>query len=824
MMIKKKKIILILTLFFYLNNYSQIQNQPVTESKADTLKLEPQPSQSGVDTVIYYTSEDSIVYSITDKRMMLFGNSNIKYKLMELKSERIEIDWNTSILKATGIIDSTDSTQSKLIGTPIMVDAGEEYHGKELLYNFKTQKGKITLADTKSDEGIYYGSQVKKIAKDVLFIADGKYTTCDKENPHFYFQSPKMKLIVRDKIIAEPIYFYISDVPVFAIPFGVFPSKSGRRSGFFAPAYGDNAIYGRYLKKIGYYFALSDYYDLALHGDWYTNGSFILNSDISYALRYYFNGGINGSYKRFISSEKGDPDYNIQEGYNLNIRHNHEINPWTRADVNFTFMSDNNYRLTNYLSEALQQTVVSNATLSRYWEGTPNSASINISRTQQLINGRIDEIIPAISFNRSQSFPFKRKKSIGEQKWYEQIGYSYRANFVNSHSKIPLTIENVKTITSEDEILFSNVKTFRRDRRQLLSQWFDANVSPKFGYITITPNLSFRDERTQINNLIPVRSLEDSTLTSQREKSFITNGNLSTGVSASSRLYGILQPNIFSITALRHTLSPSVSFSYSKQVYGGKIQRGQSVANLAIGNVFEMKVKADSAVEEEKKIQLLNLGMNVSYNFSADSLNFSNIGFSYRTGIGELLSFYGSSSFSLYQYDEVARRTINKFMIKEGKIARLENFSLSLSTTLMHQTKKEVEKESIDTTQQLNKQKTYRGVYLQEEPDFNIPWRLSLNWNFSESFIPYARNRSANISISLDFNLTKNWKFRVNGSYDLVRKEISAPQIQVDRDLHCWVMNFTWVPIGYYRNYRLEIRVKASQLQDVKITKQRMTF
>lgn len=821
MMVKKRNILLFLILLLHLNNYSRTQNK-TAESNIDSLKDEIQSKQMGIDTIIYYSSEDSIVYSISNKIMTLYGNSNIKYKLMELKSEKIEVDWNTSILRATGETRTADTAGTKLIGTPIMIDGGEEYHGHELLYNFKTQKGKIILADTKSDEGFYYGSQVKKVNKDVLFIADGKYTTCEKENPHFYFQSRKMKLIVRDKIIAEPIYLYISDVPVFAIPFGVFPSKSGRRSGFFAPAYGDNAIYGRYLRKIGYYWALSDYYDIALHGDWYTNGSFVINSEFSYALRYYFNGGINGTYKKFITSEKGDPSYNIQEGYNLNIRHNHELNPWTRADVNFTFMSDNNYRLTNYLYEALQQTIVSNATLSRYWEGTPNSVSINISRTQQLLNGRIDELIPAITFNRGQSFPFRRKKAVGELKWYEQIGYSYRANFINSHSKIPITIENVKTINN-NEILFTNFNTFRKDRRQNLSQGIDVNISPKFGYFTVTPNLSFRDERTQINNLIPFRSKADSSLTAQREKEFISNGNLNTGIIASTRLYGILQPNILGVTALRHTLSPSLSFSYSKQVYGKDIRKGQSVANLAVGNVFELKTKSTSADEEEKKIQLLNLGMNVSYNFSADSLNFSNINLSYRTGIGEILSFYGSTNFNLYQFDETAKRTINKFMISEGKLARLENFSLSLSTTLVSDSKNKAES-VIDTNAQVTKQRTYKGVYLHEEPDFNIPWRLSLNWNFSESFIPSARNRSANVSIALDFNLTENWKFRVNGNYDLVRKEISAPQIQIDRDLHCWVMNFTWVPIGYYRNYRLEIRVKASQLKDIKITKQRMTF
>lgn len=815
--------ILILTQSFSLlfSQVSSIDTLTTNIATSDTLKLEERPS--ALDTVITYFSEDSIIYSIDERKMKLFGKSDIKYKQMELKSERVEIDWDNTILYAYGIVDTSDTLGKKLTGTPVMIDGGEEFHGKELLYNFKTQKGKITLADTKSDGGVYYGTHVKKIAKDILFIADGKYTTCDKDHPHFYFQSPKMKLIVRDKVIAEPIYLYIADVPIFAIPFGVFPSKSGRRSGFFAPAYGDNANFGRYLKKIGYYWAINDYTDLALHGDWYTNGSYVVNSEFNYALRYYFTGGFSGSYKKFIFSEKGDPDYNIQEGYNLNIRHNQEINPWTRADVNFSFMSDNNFRLTNNLYEALQQNINSNATLFRYWEGTPNSATINISRNQNLTNGRIDEVLPSVSFNRSQSFPFRRKKNIGELYWYEQIGYTYRADFSNYRSKIPIILNSIKSLSETGTPIFSNVNTFRRDNRQILSQDASVSTSPKLGYITITPNFTIRDERLQINNLIPVRSPIDSTLENTREKDYNVVGNLNAGVTASTRLYGILQPDMFGISAFRHTLMPSLSYAFYKQIYGKNIQKGQQVVNLSISNVFEMKLKSKTESEEEKKIQLLNLGANLSYNFSADSLNFSNIGLSYRTSIGELLSFYGSSSFNLYQFDESSNRTINKFMIERGKFARIENLSLSVSTSFSGERKQKSET-TIDTSYKAKVQEQFTGVFQRQEADFSIPYRLSLSFNFSETYIPNAKSRSLNASISLDFNLTDNWKFRVNGNYDFVKKIISAPQIQIDRDLHCWVMNFTWVPMGYYKNYRLEIRVKASQLQDVKITKQRVTY
>jgi hypothetical protein len=821
---------LLILIFILYGDFSFSQSSAIMDSSfqqslrsdtTTTIQKDTTASSSSVDTIITYTSSDSIVYSISNRKMKLYKNGDIKYKQMELKSERINVNWQDATMNATGVVDTADTTGKKYVGTPVMVDGGEEFRGSELLYNFKTQRGRITLAETKADEGYYYGDKVKKIEKDVMFIADGKYTTCDNPEPHFYFASPRMKLMVKDKIIAEPIYFYIADVPVFALPFGIFPSRGGRRSGFFAPAYGEDASRGRFLKRLGYYWAMSDYTDLAMQGDWYTNGSYLVNSDFNYALRYFFSGGVSGTYKRFIFGGKGDPDYTIQEGYNLNIRHHQEINPTMRADVNFSFMSDNNFRLTNDLTEALQQSIYSNATLSKNWEGTPNSATINISRSQTLTNGRIDEVLPSISFNRSQSFPFRRKNPTGELKWYELIGYNYNAGFTNNRSKIPITVLNIKT--NPDSSQFQNVETFRHNSQQQLNQGLGISISPKFGYFTVTPSFSFRDDRSQTNNRVPQQNSTDSSLVTLREKDFSYSGFLSTGVSVSTRIYGIVQPGILGVTTFRHTVMPDLSLTYSKQIYGTNIGRKSMVANFNVGNVFEIKMKPEEEGKEERKYQLLNLSGGISYNFSADSLNFSSIGIGYRTNIGDFLNIGGNSSFNLYKFDTKANRIVNKYLLKEeGKLARLENFSVSLSSSLSGDRKQTTEKTSTDTTAKTHS--GYVGMYQREEPDFNIPWRLSFGWNFSESFIPNSKNRSATVNASLDFNLTEKWKFRISGNYDIMRKEISAPSIEIDRDLHCWLMNFSWVPIGIYKHYKLEIRIKASQLQDVKITKERTTY
>jgi hypothetical protein len=823
---------------------------------AATVPDAAKPSVSGVDTVVVYSAADSIVYSLTTRTMTLYSKGDIKYRQMQLKAEAIDINWDTAIMAARGIPDtsdtaasaeepntntetsagkyfrSADGTKAKYRGTPVMVDGSEEYHGFELSYNFRTQKGRIDVGDTESDGGYYHGEAIKKVDRDILFVEDGRYTTCDADDPHYYFFSPKMKVVMQDKVVAEPVYLYIADVPVFVLPFGVFPNKSGRRSGIIAPAYVEDPTRGRGLLHLGYYWAINDYMGWSVQGDGFTNGSWGLASNVAYKLRYNFDGSLSGEYRRYFSGVRGDPGASVSEAYVATIRHSQEIDPTTRANVNFTFASDNSYQLTNNLDQALKQEIISNATLSKSWEGTPHSMNLNISRRQNLRDGRIDETLPSLSFNRSQTFPFRSsKKGTGssDQAWYEMIAFSYNANAANARSKTPQRVALLDT--TRGTVTLKTVEEFGRSERQDLSQNIYVNVSPKLGYFTVTPSFSFQDARSRTASRTPVANPSDSlTLVTARDEEWLTRGSFSSGISAGTRLFGIVQPNALGIGSVRHTLSPSLGLSYSKQVYGRNLGKGQMLGSLNVGNVFEMKtLPSPGDTTEGKKIQLLNVGAGLTYNFSADSLNFSEIGLNFRTDIANVVNLSGGTSFNLYKFEN--GHTVNKFLIsEEGRLARMTSFSLSLSTSFSGeksekpapQTGAQLARQAEgDTTEEIVQRPAYTGVYAEEEPDLSIPWSLNLSWNFSESKVPNARGRSSNLQAGLSFNLTEHWKFTANGSYDVINKEISAPQIEIYRDLHCWEMYFTWVPIGSYRHFRFEIRVKAPQLQDVKITKQR---
>jgi len=818
-----------------------------TKTSPDTTKS----SSKGVDTVVVYSAADSITYSLSNRMMTLYGKGDVKYKTIDLKSERIDMNWDTAILNARGVPDSADTTGKKFRGTPILIDGGEQYNGSTISYDFKTQKGKITLGETEIEKGYYHGENIKKVEPDVLFAENGRYTTCDKSDPDYYFFSPKMKIIMNDKIIAAPIFLYIEGVPVFVLPFGVFPNHGGRRSGIIAPAYGEDFRRGRYLTHLGYFWAMSDYTDLRTTADLYARGGWVAQSTFRYALRYEFTGSLSASFTNTHFGEEFDPGRTEQREYNFHISHNQQFNPTTRADVDFTFTSGNYYQNTSTnLGDLLRQNVISNATLYKSWEGTNNSFSINIYRDQNLQTGELSERLPSISFTRNQSFPFRRQQrgsglssGIEEFRWYELIGYSYNGQALNVISKQKVATGNLL-----------NPWTLQRDDRQGVSHNISINASPKIGEFSVTPFISY-SERWYNKSILKTNDItsdgRDSIVTEDR-RGFNAVRFYTLGISANTRFYGFFPINALGVGSFRHTVTPSISYNfqpdfskpqygywgsyrtstsqvipysfYEREVFGGTpIGEIQSI-NLSVGHLLEMKTMVRDTSEKEKKLQLLNLTTSISYNFAADSLKLSELGLSYRTNVGDFLSISGGSSFNFYQFDPSAHTRVNKYLISNGGgLAQLTSFSLNLSTSLRGGKTSSTQQVLGPVRGPLSyiQKPEYSESFDRGQPDLNIPWNLSMAFDYSlNRSDPTATFRSSNISGHLDFQLTEKWKISTSASYDLINKQIVAPVINVYRDLHCWEMNFNWIPRGVYSGFRLEIRVKAPQLQDLKVTKQ----
>lgn len=822
-----------------------------TSIETDTLKKKT----FDVDEVIISTASDSIKFDLNKKQMHIFGTGELKYKQTILKGGKIDVNFETNELESEGIIDTSDTTAvNGLAQTPVLTEGSENYEGKKLKYNFKTQKGFISAAKNAKEDQRYEGSAVNKVDKNTFFVKDGVYTTCKDDPPHTYFTAEEMKVIQKDKIFAKWIFMYIGGVPVpIPIPFAVFPNEKGRRSGMIAPTYGSIANRGQYFRNFGYFFAINDYMDLTLNGDYYMRGGWGGRLRYRYASRYNYIGNLSGGYSKILIGEDEDPDKQRTTDWNISFTHNQNISPTLKFDANLRFQS-RSYLQNNstILNELLTQDITSNATLSKRWDESGNSLTINYSRTQKLDSIDIRETLPGVSFTKSQFYPFKSSTSSRDESWYEKIGVSYKGRFLNKRNNIGGDLQIRGGIQHDISV----------------------NASPKIGYFNLSPRFSYVEKwynkKTKRTAEI-VQDISNSKMMVQSLASRAENGTIEEDVhdinmirtfdfslSTSTKIYGTMQPQILGIEALRHTLTPSISYNYrpdfsdkkwgyyetyqnsdgkfeeydpySREVFGGVSSGESQRVNFSVGNVFEMKTMKDptDTTSEEQKIKLLNLDLSTGYNFAADSLKLSDLRIRYRTEIGKYLNFQGSSSYTFYNYDN--GRRVNKYLADLGKgLFRLTNLNFAISTSLSGEKLKGEERTGkLDKNEEefdKFKEKDYVRLYEDEENDFSIPWNLTLNYNYDFSKPTNEKGKiRSNLGVNLGFNLATNWKIGVRGNYDFQMEEFSAPQVSVYRDLECWEMNFSWNPLGSYTGFRFEIRMKAPELRDIKVTRRRGIF
>lgn len=831
-------------------NVSQTESDTLTSVPTDSAAVEDSltASDDEVDAVVYASASDSLLFDVKNKKMNIYGNGELKYKQTDLVSGKIIIDFPTNELEAFGVADTADTTGETFVETPQLTEEGETYQGSYIKYNFQTQRGYISLAKNEEEGSRYEGQRIKKVSKDVFFIEDGIYTTCGGEDPVTYFTAKKMKVIHKDKIIAEWIFMYIGGVPLpVPLPFAVFPAESGRRSGIIAPSYGRIGNRGWYFRNFGYYLALSDYMDLALTGDYYTRGGWGTRSRFRYAKRYNYSGNINAGYSVITTGEENDPDRTKQIDWNLSVFHNQQFNPSTRLDANLQFQSST-YLENNSVSydDLLKQDIISNATLNKRWDnGT--SLVLNYSRRQNLQSGNIYETLPSASYNVPVFYPFRDKYSTSrDQQWYELIGVNYSGKLTNQRNKIEGDL-NIRGGVQHN---------------------VSVNASPKVGYFNFTPAVNYTEKwynKRIEKEVVPEYSVDslgnvDTTYSvvdkDIKEINFVRTFDFS--LSTQTKLYGMFNINNFGVEAIRHTVTPSISYNYrpdfsedkfgyygeyvdvngelvsydlyQNEVFGG-VSSGESQSiNFSVGNVFEMKTLKDptDTTSQQEKIQLLNLTASTGYNFAADKFKLSDLRLNYRTQVGNWLNFSGSSIYSFYIYKD---GLINKFLVSEGRgLFRLTNFNFTISTTLSGEKLSGEERrsgfgEDEESDYAAFNKSDYIALYDEVPSDFSIPWNLSLNYNYNMSKAnPDNPTIRSTIGANLSMNLTEKWKLTFRGNYDFDANELTAPQVTIYRDLDCWEMNFTWNPIGTYRGFRFEIRMKAPELRDIKVTKTRDIF
>ena len=831
--------------------------------------------KDALDAPVVYEANDSTIFE--DGFAFLYGQSKVDYEKIGLTAEVITMNLDSNTVFAHGVVDSMGVES----GLPVFKDGGDTYESKEMRYNFKTQKGFINGIVTQQGEGFVTSEEAKKGANNEIYMRHGVYTTCDDEHPHFYLKLSMAKVRPKKNAVFGPAHLVVEDVPLpIAIPFGFFPFSSSYSSGFIMPTFGDEMNRGFYLRDGGYYFAISDNVDLKVLGEIFTKGSWGLSTQSNYAKRYKYSGSFNASYLVTKTGEKNMPDYMVTKDFK--IAWNHRQDP--KASPNSTFSANVNFATSSYDRRNLSSlynpqqysnnTKASSVSYSRTFPSIGLNLSSTFNITQNTRDSSISVTLPDLNISLNRIYPFKRKKAVGEERWYEKIGVQYTGRMTNS-------------ITTKDDLIL----------KQGLSSWNNGmqhNIPVSatftlFKYINVVPSFNYT-ERWYTRKVV---QSYDANASGHIRRDTI-NGfnrvyNYNMNLQMNTKLYGFFKPwKMFGdkVEMIRHVFTPSVGFSYSPDFgqsrYGyydtytytdekGEVRtveyspyqgmafgvpgKGmQKSFNFSVDNNVEMKIKSDSDTTGVKKISLIDqLSANISYNAAAQTRPWSDLSMTMRLKLTKSYTFNMNASFATYayQYDDRGNIVVgDRTEWSYGRFGRFQGYSGSFSYTLNNDTWKkwfgpkedkkdkdgekedeyddeymsDEEREELKRKQSQPRKKEKAAIDEDGYLAFKMPWSLSLSYSYSiredknkEKFnrktmrYPYALTHSLNASGNL--KLGSRWNINYSSGYDFTQKKMSMTTVNITRDLHCFTMSCGLV-FGPFTSYNFSIRALSNMLTD----------
>ena len=854
-------------------------------SPADTLGIDTartlitriDRSKVDIETAVTFSASDSLVLEGLNNAY-LYGDGTVEYQDFKLNSAQIRMELDSSTVYAAGIADTAGVVQ----GQPVFKDKSGEYESETMKYNFKTERGYITGVITEQQDGFLQGGRAKRMDDGSFYVEDGKYTTCDDhENPHFYFQLTRAKVRPDKDVVTGPGYMVLADVPLpLALPFGYFPFSKKYSSGVIFPSFGDDYNLGFYLRDGGYYFAINDNVDLALTGELYTKGSWGLSGHLNYVKRYRYRGTFDISFLNTVYGDKGAPDYQKMRNFQVVWSHSQDAkaNPNLNfsASVNFATSGYSRNDLNSYYNSSFTENTKSSTVNMTYRFPSSKwslSATANIAQRSQ--DSTLQVSFPNLTVTMSQTAPFKRKKSVGGEKWYEKIKMSYSGRFQNS-----LT-------SGQDEFFKKNlIKDWKNGMQHSLP--ISATFS-LFKYINVSPSISINDRmytskiRRQWDTQAS-REVQDTTY------GFYNIFDFNVSMGFDTKIYGFWKPMKFlgdKVQMIRHVLTPTVSFGWNPDfgnpgwgIYNyyyytdqaGNQQRrdysyfshgifnvpgrGKSgVVSVNLANNLEMKVKSDKDSTGVKKISLIeNLSLSESYNFAADSLRLSPLQANIMLRLVKNFNLNINSTWDPYVYKLNSSGTpvqVNRLRIQEGKgLYRLSSAGTSFSYTFNNDTfrrkkdndnnkdrddngygdeeDKDTEHESFSDMASRKREKKGKSDSGQSSDSdgyasWQFPWSLSINYSVSYGYgdfdydkMEYKGRWTQNLSFNGNIRPTKNWNFSFSASYDFTLHKLAYMNCSISRDIHCFTMSASFVPVGPYKSYNFHIAVKSSLLKDLK--------
>ena len=828
-----------------------------------------------LDAPVVYSATDSIVFT-AGGFAHLYGQSKVNYEKIELTSEVITMNMDSSTVYARGVVDSMGVES----GLPVFKDGDTPYESKEMRYNFKSKKGFINSIVTQQGEGYVVSKEAKKGANDEIYMRSGQYTTCDDhDHPHFYLKLSRAKVRPKKNAVFGPAQLVVEDVPLpIAIPFGFFPFNSSYSSGFIMPTFGDEMNRGFYLRDGGYYFAINDNVDLKVLGEVFTKGSWGLSTQSNYAKRYKYSGSFNASYLVTKTGEKNMPDYMVTKDFKFSWSHRQD----PKASPNSTFSANVNFATSSYDRRNLSSlynpqqyannTKASSVSYSRTFPSIGLNLSSTFNITQNTRDSSLSVTLPDLNISLNRLYPFKRKKAAGEERWYEKIAVQYTGRLTNS-------------ISTKDNLIL----------KQGLSKWNNGmqhNIPVSatftlFKYLNVVPSFNYTERwytRKVMQNFDPVANAVVRDTVSGFNR--VYNYNLS--LQMNTKLYGFFKPwKMFGdkVQMIRHVFTPSVSFSYAPDFgqsrYGyydtytytdtnGEVRiveyspyqgmafgvpgKGmQKSFNFSIDNNLEMKVKSDKDTTGVKKISLIDqLSANMSYNAAAKTRPWSDLSMNLRLKLTKSYTFNMNASFATYayQYDDRGNIVVgDRTEWSYGRFGRFQGYSGSFSYTLNNDTWKkwfgksdedkdnkeedeefddeyqtDEEREELRKKQSQPRKKEQANITDDGYLAFKMPWSLSLSYSYSiredknkEKFnrktMRYPYALTHSLNASGNVKLGSRWNVNYSSGYDFTQKKMSMTTVNISRDLHCFTMSCGLV-FGPFTSYNFSIRALSTMLTD----------
>ncbi len=819
----------------------------------------PNPKKPLLESKVKYKALNYVKIDQKKKLITLQDKAELYYQDVELKSGIIVFDYQKNEVNAGRLKDSVGNYTQY----PNFKQGSSVVEPDSIRFNFKTKKALVWNSRTEQGEMRIKAAVSKKENDSVYFMKKARFTTSkDIENPEYYFQTSRVKLVPGKKIVTGLTNLVIADVPTpLALPFAFFPMSEKSRSGIIMPTYGDNAQRGYSLQNGGYYFALSDYYDLAVLGDYYTNGGYATRFESSYGYKYHFRGSVNIRFENQINSERGFSDYSKTSIYNIQWSHSRDA----KANPNSTFSASVNLGSSKFFQQSLNNlnngsrlnnTLSSSISYSKRFNTIPQvNMSIAATHSQNTQSQQINMTLPSLQLSVDRVYPFAPKDGI-KKGFIKNINlqYSLKAEnrIVTTDSLFfkPQMFKDAKNGMQHSIPLSTNFKVFK---------YFSATTGINYNEVWYLKTINRKYDTNQ-NKLVDT---EVSGFDAFRTYSFSS--------SLGTTVYGTFNiSETKKIQAIRHVVRPSISYSYTPSfkkyydtyasdasgtirkdytrfeagIFGGPSKNYSNNVGFSINNTFEAKVRdKDSTKTVPKKIMLLNnLNISTSYDISADSLKWAPVRISAGTLLfNDKMNINLATTLNPYALNNKGQ-LINTYNINNGgSLFRMTSANATLNYSLSNKNKDDKKKKNEQGAKDGGRGddlfgsnadiSNHKETLFKEDEEKNaasdffkakIPWDLTLAYSVTYTNINRENKFSGNtLMMSANVDLTPKWRMGASSGYDLVQRGVTYTNLRMERDLLSWRMSFNWIPFGTYTSWGFFIGIKSGVLSDVKWEKRK---